>query len=76
MDISYNQQRINMKETANIRKNIGFVQSHIDCPCGEHKDNAALRPDGSTWCFSCLKNFYAKDFLNAPQPILPCSFVV
>lgn len=34
----------------------GFIATHQDCPCGEHKGCYSLRSDGSGLCFSCGKN--------------------
>lgn len=39
----------------------GFVKTHQDCPCGEHKGCFSQRADGSGLCHSCGKNFLSND---------------
>lgn len=34
-----------------------FAEVHVPCPCGKSSDAACVRHDGSTFCFSCNKNF-------------------
>lgn len=50
----------------------GFIATHKDCPCGEHKGCYSQRADGSGLCFSCGKNHPANDRTTyAPAPQRP-----
>jgi hypothetical protein len=44
----------------------GFVKTHQDCFCGQHKGCYSQRPDGSGFCFSCGKNFPSGNRTNRP----------
>jgi hypothetical protein len=35
----------------------GFIATHQQCPCGQHRGCYALRNDNSGYCFSCGRNF-------------------
>lgn len=48
-----------------------FKETHLDCPCGKHKDCYAINEDGSGKCFSCGKFTFPKPFWKHIRECIP-----